>query len=81
MVPHYPQLPTFSRHSLAMAIRSSRVVLRGVFMRFPPGRTALEQWHVRQVESLQTDLDKKRKTKNWFAALPGIINENLIHLI
>ena len=39
-------------------------------------RNELEQWHNTQVESLRIDLDKNRKSKNWFAALPGIINEN-----
>lgn len=35
-----------------------------------------EQWHDAQVEALKIDLDKNRKSKTWFAALPGIVNEN-----
>ncbi|MDL2293265.1 topoisomerase IV [Ruminococcaceae bacterium OttesenSCG-928-D13] len=38
-------------------------------------RNQLEQWHDKQVESLKIDLDKNRKSKNWFAALPGIVND------
>ena len=38
-------------------------------------RGVLEQWHDRQVELLKIDLDKNRKSKNWFAALPGLVNE------
>jgi hypothetical protein len=39
-------------------------------------RDVLEQWHDKQVEALKIDLDNNRKSKNWFAALPGIVNEN-----
>lgn len=38
-------------------------------------RNQLEQWHDKQVELLKIDLDKNRKSKNWFAALPGIVND------
>jgi hypothetical protein len=38
-------------------------------------RGMLEQWHDRQVKLLKIDLDKNRKSKNWFAALPGLVNE------
>lgn len=39
-------------------------------------RGILEQWHDKQVEALKIDLDKNRKSKNWFAALPGLVNED-----
>jgi hypothetical protein len=39
-------------------------------------RNVLEQWHYTQVEALKIDLDKNRKSKTWFSALPGIVNEN-----
>lgn len=38
-------------------------------------RNILESWHDKQAASLKIDLDKNRKSKNWFAALPGIVNE------
>lgn len=38
-------------------------------------RNALEGWHDKQARTHRIDLDKNRKSKNWFAALPGIINE------
>jgi hypothetical protein len=39
-------------------------------------RNALEQWHSKQIEALKIDVDKNRKLKNRFAALPGIVNES-----
>lgn len=39
-------------------------------------RNILENWHDEQVILLKIDLEKNRKLKNWFAALPGIVNEN-----
>jgi hypothetical protein len=36
----------------------------------------LEQWHNTQVKALKIELDKNRKSKDWFAALPGIVNKN-----
>lgn len=38
-------------------------------------RGILESWHDKQAALLKIDLDKNRKSKNWFAALPGIVNE------
>lgn len=38
-------------------------------------RSILESWHDKQAASLKIDLEKNRKSKNWFAALPGIVNE------
>jgi len=38
-------------------------------------RSILESWHDKQAASLKIDLDKNRKSKKWFAALPGIVNE------
>jgi hypothetical protein len=39
-------------------------------------RNELQQWHSTQVDALKIDLEKNRKTKNWFEALPGIINDD-----
>lgn len=38
-------------------------------------RNSLESWHDEQTALLKIDLEKNRKSKNWFAALPGIVNE------
>lgn len=38
-------------------------------------RNRLENWHDEQTALLKIDLEKNRKSKNWFAALPGIVNE------